>query len=69
MIDPYFKFILEEMKPLRIKVSDIDDKITMYKDLSVVFTRDNGKFHQKCDAVIENYECKGYKIAGLNNLI
>lgn len=45
MIDPYFKFILEEMKPLRIKVSDIDDKITMYKDLSVVFTRDNGKFH------------------------
>ena len=24
MIDPYFKFILEEMKPLRDKVSDID---------------------------------------------
>lgn len=50
MIDPYFKFILERMKPLRENVYDIDEKITMNKDLSIVFTRDNGKFHQKCDA-------------------
>ena len=50
MIDPFFKFILDDMKPLRENISDIDDKITMYKDLSVVFTRDKGKFHQKCDA-------------------
>lgn len=69
MIDPYFKFILEVMKPLRDKVSDIDDKITMYKDLSIVFTRDNGKFYQKSDAIIEDNECKGYKIAGLHNAI
>ena len=68
MIDPYFKFILEEMKPLRDKVSDIDDKITMFKDLSVVFTRDNGKFYQKSDAVIEDNECKGYKIVNLNGV-
>lgn len=63
MIDPYFKFILERMKPLRENVYDIDEKITMNKDLSIVFTRDNGKFHQKCDALIENNQCKGYIVA------
>lgn len=44
MIDPYFKFILNEMKPLRDKIADIDDKITLYKDLSIIFTKDKGKF-------------------------
>ena len=47
MIDPFFKHILDEMKPLRDQVSKIDDKITMNKDLTIVFTRDNGKFYKK----------------------
>lgn len=33
MIDPYFMFILDKMKPLRDREAKIDDKITMYKDL------------------------------------
>ena len=44
MIDSYFQFILEEMKPLREKIENIDDKIIMYKDLSIEFTKDKGKF-------------------------
>lgn len=44
MIDPFFSHILDIMKVLRDKVLDIDDKITMQKDLSIVFTRDKGKF-------------------------
>ena len=43
MIDPFFSHILDIMKVLRDKVLDIDDKITMQKDLSIVFTRDKGK--------------------------
>lgn len=47
VIDPYFSFILEKMKPLRDKEAKIDDKITMYKDLQITFTKDNGKFLKK----------------------
>lgn len=50
MIDPFFKYILDEMKPLRDSVLDIDDKIIMHKDLAIVFTRDKGKFYRKYDA-------------------
>jgi len=53
MIDPFFNHILDEMKPLREQVHDIDDKITLHKDLAIVFTRDKGKFYRKCDAKIE----------------
>ena len=38
MIDPFFKYILDEMKPLRETVMDIDDKITMHNNLDIVFT-------------------------------
>ena len=44
MIDPFFSHILDIMKELRDKVYDIDDKINMQKDLSIVFTKDKGKF-------------------------
>lgn len=54
MIDTYFQFILDEMKPLREKVHDIDDKIIMYDDLSIVFTRDKGKFYKKFKPVLDN---------------
>jgi len=67
IIDPYFKYILNEMKPLRDKIADIDDKITLYKDLSIIFTKDKGKFEQKCDPIIENDECLGYRPACLTN--
>ncbi len=53
MIDSYFQFILDEMKPLRELIHDIDDKITMHKDLSIEFTRDKGKFHSKYQAIIK----------------
>ena len=51
------------MEVLREKVDDIDDKITMHKDLSIVFTRDKGKFHSKYTANQENGECVGYVVA------
>ena len=35
------------MKPLREKETKIDDKITMFKDLKITFTKDNGKFLKK----------------------
>ena len=54
MIDTYFQYILDEMKPLRDKVDDIDDKIIMYDDLSIVFTRDKGKFYKKFKPILEN---------------
>ncbi len=54
MIDTYFQYILDEMKPLRDKVDDIDDKIIMYDDLSIVFTRDKGKFCKKFKPILEN---------------
>ena len=54
MIDTYFQYILDEMKPLRDKVHDIDDKIIMYDDLSIVFTRDKGKFYKKFKPILEN---------------
>ena len=41
------------MKPIREFVDDIDDKITMYKDLTIEFTRDKGKFHSKYKPVIQ----------------
>lgn len=44
MVDNFFKSILEQMQPLRESVDDIDDKITMFKDLSIRFTRDKGKY-------------------------
>jgi hypothetical protein len=52
------------MKPLRDSVHDIDDKITMHKDLSIVFTRDKGKFHKKFDAVLKENKCIGYGLPG-----
>jgi len=61
MIDPFFSHMLERMKPLREQVHDIDDKITLYKDLSIVFTRDNGKFHQKCFPLLKDGKCSGYE--------
>jgi len=54
MIDTYFQYILDEMKPLRDKIHDIDDKIIMYDDLSIVFTRDKGKFYKKFKPILEN---------------
>ena len=42
------------MKPLRDKVHDIDDKITMHKDLTIEFTRDKGKFHSKFSPLIHS---------------
>lgn len=54
MIDPFFKLILEKMAPLREKVSDIDDKIIMYRDLSIDFTRDKGKLCMKYEAVVKD---------------
>ena len=56
MIDTYFQYILDEMKPLRDKVEDIDDKIIMYDDLSIVFTRDKGKFYQRFKPILQNDE-------------
>lgn len=44
MIDTFFANILEQMKPLREAEDDVDDKITMYKDLSIRFTKDKGKY-------------------------
>jgi hypothetical protein len=67
MIDPYFAHILEPMKELRDKVSKIDDKITMYSNLTITFTQDNGKFQGKYEALIENEECKGYQLINSNS--
>ena len=61
MIDPYFKHILEKMKPLREKEAKIDDKITMFKNLHITFTKDNGKFLKKYIPNIQNDQCIGYK--------
>jgi hypothetical protein len=44
MIDPFFSHILDIMKGLRESVYDIDDKINMQKDLTILFTKDKGKF-------------------------
>lgn len=60
MLDTYFKLILDKMKPLREIENKIDDKITMYKNLSITFTRDNGKLFRKYDAKIENDRCIEY---------
>ena len=49
------------MKLLRDSVQDIDDKITIYSDLTIVFTRDNGKFVAKYNAEVEDGQCVGYK--------
>ena len=43
-IDPFFKAILDQMAPLRETIDDIDDKITLFKDLKIRFTRDKGKW-------------------------
>ena len=67
MIDPFFKYILDEMKPLRDSVLDIDDKIIMHKDLAIVFTRDKGKFYRKYDAQRQEGECTGYKAVNGNS--
>ena len=67
MVDSYFKYILEAMKPLREKVAKIDDKITMYKNLAIEFTQDNGKFQARYEAVVEDGICVGYKSASQPN--
>lgn len=67
MIDPFFKYILDEMKPLRDTVLDIDDKIIMHKDLAIVFTRDKGKFYRKYDAQRQEGECTGYIAVNANS--
>jgi len=67
MIDPFFLHILDQMKPLRDKVKKIDDKITMFKNLSITFTQDNGKFQGKYEAVIEDNTCKGYQLIQSNS--
>lgn len=61
MIDPFFKHILDQMKPIREQIHDIDDKITMNKDLSIQFTRDKGKPYRKYYAIVEEGKCVGYK--------
>ena len=66
MIDPFFKYILDEMKPLRETVMDIDDKITMHNNLDIVFTKDKGKFCRKYEANVIDGECFGYRNALAN---
>ena len=61
MIDPYFKLILDKMKPLREIENKIDDKITMYKNLAITFTRDNGKLFRRYEAKVEDNKCIEYQ--------
>jgi hypothetical protein len=49
------------MKLLRDSAQNIEDKIIINSDLTIVFTRDNGKFVAKYNAVIEDGQCVGYK--------
>lgn len=43
-IDSLYVNIINQMNPLRELTDDIDEKITLNKDLSIVFTHDKGKF-------------------------
>jgi len=49
------------MKPLREIENKIDDKITMYKNLQITFTRDNGKLFRRYEAKLEGNKCIEYQ--------
>lgn len=60
MVDPYFMLILDQMKVLRATVDDIDDNITLYKNLNITFTRDKGKLCKVMAPRIHDGECNEY---------